>query len=588
MAFDLGNARTLLTAAVALALLCCAPRLAAQEPAPVVSSVPGETAGEYATRMQWFRDAKFGVFICWGPCSIAEGEIGWSRWGPRPGIGDATGGVPLDVYDNLCKQFNPTEFDARAWVELVRDAGAKYVIFLTRHHDGFSMFDTHESDYKVTNTPFGRDVTAELATALHEAGIRIFWYYSQPDWHHPDYLTANHQRYVRYLFAQVRELLTNYGKIDGMWFDGLQGTAETWNTPELFAMIRALQPDILINNRAGVPGDFDTPEQTLGSFQLDRPWESCITMSTGWSWLGPEAPVKSLKECLHLLIRCAGGGGNLALDTGPMPDGRIDPRQVDRYRAMGAWLGRHGETIYATTGGPYKPGNWGVATRKGDTVYLHILAWPKGGELKLPPLEAQVLSCEALTGGTATVRQTDDELSVSVPAAKRNYIDTIVALKLDRPAADLVPISLLTRGSLTVGKRATASSVWSTDYSAEKAFDGDEGTRWGAEPGSTSGWLEVDLGSAKTFDKAIVLEAPWNRTRKFQLQCRDGNEWRTIAEGDTLGDVALRFAPVTARHVRLNVESATDVPTIWEVELYPPDVALPASGPTMREVTVGP
>ncbi|PJB65921.1 MAG: hypothetical protein CO096_17775 [Armatimonadetes bacterium CG_4_9_14_3_um_filter_66_14] len=521
--------------------------------------------------LQWFRDAKFGVFLCWGPCSIAAEEIGWSRNGPRPGIGDAGGGVPLEVYDNLYKQFNPTEFDAREWAQTMKDAGAKYMIFLTKHHDGFCLFDTQYTDYKVTNTPFKRDVTKELADACHEAGIRIFWYYSQPDWHHPDYRTARHADYIRYLHNEIRELCTNYGKIDGIWFDGLGGKADDWNTPELFKLIRTLQPGILINNRAGVPGDFDTPEQRLGQFQLDRPWESCITMSTGWSWRGEGASVKTLKECLHLLIKCAGGGGNLALDTGPLPDGRLDPRQAANYRDMGKWLNKYGESIYATTGGPYKPGQWGVSTRKGNTVYLHVLEWWGDDQLKLPPLGGNVLKCRALTGGEATCAQTADSLTVHLPKADQEDLDTVLALDLDGPAAALKPISALETGSIAQGKQAAASAEWSADYSAAKAFDGDEETRWGASPGSTSGWLEVDLGKPMAFDRVVILEAPWNRVQKFQLQYREGDTWKTFHEGTTLGEFRLKFAPVTAQHFRLNVLEANEVPTIWEVQLLAPD-----------------
>jgi alpha-L-fucosidase len=562
----MGTRQTLVLLAAAVAV---SPGLTGQPAVP--GSLAGETQGQYDARMKWWRDARFGVFICWGPCSLAEGEIGWSRNGPRPGLtpDHAQGGVPLEVYDNLFQRFNPTQFSARDWADLIRECGARYVIFLVKHHDGFCMFDSQLTDYKVTNSPFGRDVTAELADALHDAGIRIFWYYSQPDWHHPDYRTVNHARYIEYLHGQIRELCTRYGKIDGLWFDGLGGSAEDWDTPRLFRMIHELQPGAIINNRAGVPGDFDTPEQQIGRFQLSRPWESCMTMSTCWSWCGEAQPVKTADECLQLLVRCAGGGGNLALDTGPMPDGRIDPRQAANYRAMGEWLRKYGESIYATTGGPYMPGLWGVSTRKGHRVYLHVLRW-EHETLRLPPLGRPVVACSSLTGGTPSVRQAEDALEVTLAPGERAEPDTIIALDLDGAAGDIPPISAVAQGSLTLGRPATASSTWSDAYRAEMAFDGDEGTRWGAEPGATSGWLEVDLGAPKTFDHILALEAPWNRVRRFELQYRDGETWKTFHEGAEMGDLSLRFEPVTARHFRLNILAATDVPTIWEVHLYPP------------------
>jgi len=567
---------------VSLALLLAAARgmpagQAAESASPVASpgSLENETPEQYQARMKWWREAKFGWFICWGPCSILAAEIGWSRNGPRPGIGPAPGyGVPMDLYDELYKQFNPVHFDAREWARLIRESGARYVIFLTKHHDGFCMFDSALTDYKITNTPFGRDVTRELAEALHEAGIKIFWYYSQPDWHHPDYRTANHARYVEYLHGQVRELLTKYGRVDGMWFDGLGGTAEDWDTPRLFRMCHELQPGIIINDRAGVPGDFSTPEQQIGHFEIARPWESCMTMSSGWSWTGAMAPILSARDCIRLLVRCAGAGGNLALDTGPLPDGRIYPPHADNYRAMGEWLGKYGESIYATTGGPYKPTAQFVSTRRGSTVYLHVLAW-KGDSLKLPALGRRIVGCKALTGGTAMVRQTEEGLEIEMPVADRDDTDTIIALELDGPAEDIKPISTVAHGSLTVGKPASASSTWSPDYSAEMACDGDEQTRWGAAPGSTSGWLEIDLGAITSFDRILILEAPWNRVRRFQLQVRNGKDepWQTFHEGTTMGDLSLQFPAVKARYFRLNILEAIDVPTIWEIYLYLPEGA---------------
>jgi len=321
--------------------------------------------------VQWFRDAKFAVFVHWNPSCLKKAEISWGRKGPRPGIDmPAKHGVPEEEYNNLYKKFNPKDFNADKWIKMVKDAGAKYFIFTTKHHDGFCMFDAKNTDYKITNTPFGRDVCKELADACHKYGIKLFWYYSQPDWYNKDYLSKDHQKYRKYMYEQLRQLLTDYGKVDGLWFDCLNTRWKHWNTPEMVKMIRTLQPGILINSRWGwgMPGvknngDFDNPEQKLGVFKIERPWESCMTMGQGWSWRGPSKLI-SADSCIRMLVQCVGSGGNLALDCGPRPDGKIDPPVIDNYMAIGKWLKTNAESIYDTLGGPYKPGVFGVSTRK--------------------------------------------------------------------------------------------------------------------------------------------------------------------------------------------------------------------------------
>jgi len=390
--------------------------------------------------MQWWRDARFGLFIHWGPVSLKGTEIGWSRGGERRGTG-GTGQIPVDVYDNLYKQFNPVKFNAREWVEIAKAAGMKYLVFTTKHHDGFCMFDSKLTDYKITNSPFKRDIVAELAEACHEGGIRLGFYYSPPDWHHPDYRTANHARYIEYLHGQIRELCTNYGRLDIMWFDGLGGKPEDWDSENLIKMVRELQPHIIINNRAGLPGDFGTPEQKIGAFQRNRAWESCITLGTQWAWK-PNDTIKSQRECIHMLVRSVGGDGNLLLNVGPMPTGEIEPRQVERLKQIGAWLKRYGETIYGTRGGPFKPGKWGASTHKDETIYVHVLQWPDREPLNLPPIEKKILTARLLTGGALEMNQTDDGIIISVAPEYRHAIDTIIELSLDGPASDIKPRSV--------------------------------------------------------------------------------------------------------------------------------------------------
>ncbi len=383
--------------------------------------------------VQWFRDAKFGLFIHWGPVSLRGTEIGWSRGGERRGI-KGVGPVPVEEYDNLYKKFNPVKFDAKEWVQIAKDAGMKYLVFTTKHHDGFSMFDTKLSEYKITNSPFQRDVVAELAKACHEGGLKLGFYYSPVDWYHPDYRTENHKRYIEFLHGQIRELCTNYGRVDILWFDGLGGTAEDWDSKNLFKMIRELQPHILINDRAGLPGDFATPEQTIGTFQTERPWESCITIGTQWAWK-PADEIKSVSECIHTLVRCAGGDGNLLLNVGPMPDGRIEPRQAARLQNIGEFLNRCGESIYGTRGGPFPPDSWGASTHKDDNIYVHVLNWDSD-KVILPPIKKRIVKNSILNGGVCFVKQTAEGIDISTREANKKKIDTVIVLELDGPAAD--------------------------------------------------------------------------------------------------------------------------------------------------------
>ncbi len=222
--------------------------------------------------IQAWRDMKFGLFIHWGPVSLKGTEIGWSRGGERRGRNDkSTGSIPVEVYDNLYKQFNPVKFDAEQWVQMAKDAGMKYLVFTSKHHDGFSMFDSKQTDYKISNSPFKRDVVGELADACHKAGLKLGYYYSPVDWYHPDYRNENHARYIEFMYGQLREICSNYGRIDIIWFDGLGGSAKDWDSENLFKMIRQLQPNVIIDNRAGFPADTIRPSRESANFRRTAP-----------------------------------------------------------------------------------------------------------------------------------------------------------------------------------------------------------------------------------------------------------------------------------------------------------------------------
>jgi len=543
--------------------VCAATVYAANEPA-------SETKEQREARLHWWRDARFGMFIHWGPVSLKGTEIGWSRGGERRGVG-GTGEIPLDVYDTLYTRFNPVKFDAGQWVAIAKAAGMKYMVFTSRHHDGFSMFATKQGDYTIMHSPFKRDVVAELAAACHKAGIRFGLYYSQPDWHHPDYMTSNHATYIAYMHGQVRELLSNYGTVDVIWFDGLGGDAKRFEADTLFPMIRSLQPRILVNNRCGLDADFDTPEQSIGGFNRAQPWETCMTICTQWAWR-PNDKMKSLEQCLRTLIACAGGDGNLLFNVGPMPTGEIEPRQVERLADMGRWLGKYGDAIYGTRGGPFKPGAWGASTCKGNRIFLHVFSWP-GDTLVLPPITPHIRSAKLRTGGAVTAVQTTNAVSVTVLPGCRQEIDTLIELTLDSSAEAIEPIAVAKPVvKLADGSMAKASNVYQDheDFGPDKAFDGIAATRWATDSGTETAWIELDYPAPRTF-RGIAIDE-WSvegaRVKAFELQHKVGSEWKTIFAGTTIGtNYTHRFEPVKVTCVRLNITSASEGPTISEIRL---------------------
>jgi len=528
-------------------------------------------------QLEWFRDAKFGLFVHWGPISLRgheQPEISFSRKGPRGGT-DVTmlpGTIPMEEYDSLYKQFNPVEYDAREWVELAKAAHMNYIVFTTKHHDGFCMFDSELTNYKITNSPIGRDLTAELAEACQEAGMRLGLYYSPADWYHPDYATDNHDRYIDYLHGQMRELCSNYGKVDLIWFDG-GPPPQGWDSEGMFRLIRQLQPEIILNDRGGLPGDYSTPENYAGPFKLDRMWETCYTLSWPWIW-HPEAKILSLKDSIQLLVRCTGRGGNLLLNVGPMPSGAIDVPYAERLREIGAWLRQYEESIFGTDAGPYIMGP-NSCMHKDNTLYLHILDWDS--PILLPPIGRKLVSSSVLTGGTVTVKETAAGWTLDVPPAERNEIDTIIKLELDGPANTVQPLQAYHSGSLATGKAVTSSDCPTPEtaggeHGPVRAVDDDFDTRWVPPYHGKQDWLEVDLGEALTFDRARLME--WNnRITSFSLEAKQNGEWQTITSGSTIGDrLDLTFEAVTARYVRLNLlEALPDgFRFIEELQLFAP------------------
>lgn len=410
-----------------------------------------------------FMNWRYGLFLHWGPCSVIGTELSWGRensyqperlnQSPRDRGSVPRVRVPAALYDQLYKYFNPVLFDADRWVRTAKAAGMKYLVFTTKHHDGFCNFDTAQTDYKITSpeSPFGRDIVRELSDACHRHDFGLGFYYSQPDWRHPDYGTERHANYVSYMHAQVEELCTKYGKVDVFFFDGLFDESKTrivktptlygrkdgadwWDAERLIARMRAWQPHMVINDRAGVPGDYETPEQRVGAYMPDRPWESNVTLTKRWSF-GFDEQVKTSPETLRLLINTAVGGGNFLLNIGPDPLGLLPPAAVDVLGDVGRWLTQCGESIYATKGGPYPSWTWGGSTQRDEIVYLHVQHWPHHeNRLRLPvPDGVSLQSAQALTGGDVHAHIDNNMLHVTMSTLDLQAIDTVVKLTFDRP-----------------------------------------------------------------------------------------------------------------------------------------------------------
>ncbi len=423
-----------------LGLLCIAGFAANAGQSSTKPSVsPAWPKAEPAAVRHW-QALRFGMFIHFGPVSLTGHEISWSR-----GVE-----TPIAVYDNLYRRFDPTNFNARQWVRIAKAAGMKYIVLTTKHHDGFCLWNTKYTDYNIMHTPFHRDILAELSKACRRQHVAFGAYYSVCDWHNPDFpLTSpggkvkraksDLDAYNRYLLAQIKELIVNYGPLITIWND----------VPEMFKgrgaqtikLARSLQPDILINNRTGDGGDYDTPEQHVGKYQEDRPWETCMTLCRQWSWK-PNDKMKSLQECIQILVSCAGGDGNLLLNVGPMPDGRIEPRQVERLKEIGAWLHKNGQSIYRTRGGPWKPTGSYASTRRGNTIYLHVLRW-QGDSIELPDIPREIRSARVLHGRRVKVAHLDGELRLTLPAADHHAIDTIIKLKVHGSAMTVPALDAL-------------------------------------------------------------------------------------------------------------------------------------------------
>ena len=398
----------------------------------------------------WFQEARFGLFVHWGVYAVA-GDGEWVMHNKR---------ITVPEYErDFPTAFNPTKFDAAAWVTMVKAAGMRYITITSKHHDGFAMWDSKVSDYDVVErTPYGKDILKQLAEECRKQGVKLFFYHSQLDWHHPDYFPRGRTgrfsgrddkgdwfKYLDYMDQQLEELLTGYGELGGIWFDGWWDKPDAdWRLGKTYGLIHKLQPAALVganHHRKPFPGeDFqmfekDLPGHNTAGFNEQSelgslPFEMCETINNSWGYNKTDGRHKTTRQLVQLLVKAAGYDANFLLNVGPRPDGTIQPEHASRLAEVGQWLQRNGETVYGTRGGPMPPRPWGVTTQKGNRVFVHVLEWQDPViAIARPPKPVKTAS---LFAGGAPVKFSleKDALVLRLDPNAIDPLDTIVVLEL--------------------------------------------------------------------------------------------------------------------------------------------------------------
>ena len=563
--------------------------------------VNSKTEPGFADRMQWWRDARFGQFIHWGAYSHLAGTYrGQNRTNQVAEWIMYARSISIDDYEkDAAVPFNPTAFDADGWAQSAKDAGQKYVVITSKHHDGFSLFDTHVRGFETKNSAigpardydiadisgFGRDPIAELADAYRAQGIAFGLYYSIWDWHYwfEDSI-ANDTRHVNdYLSAmkeQLREIIEKYDPAL-LWFDGEWTTP--WTRPmgeALYKYLRVLKPDLVINDRvtkreffAHDDGDYDSTAERRGPDHPVIDWEMAQTMNETWGFNEQDTDWKPVSQYLEELVSVTSRDGNYLLNIGPDGTGTVPAQSVSDLKAVGDWLATHGEAVYATD----KPNplsdstpSWGWYTQKGDTVYAVVKDWPAGGRLELENLDATVTKATILGSPDTSyeIRRRRGRLAVAgLPATAPNPYLSVIALSTTGTARNS-----RNDANLALNRPVTVSSVWYSQakYKGANAVDGTDATHWFAGRRARTAQLDIDLDDPQTFNQIIIREAPnKQRVDGFRLQRNDNRTWVTFHTGTTIGtNLVIDLAPVTTDKVRFDVTSTTtDAPRFLEFEI---------------------
>jgi len=544
------------------------------------SVATAETPAQRDARMAWWREAKFGLFLHWGVYAVPAGKHGDTDTHGEWIMHSAK--IPVAEYRGFAGRFNPVKYDPAAWARMAKDAGMRYIVITSKHHDGFALFPSDASEWDIADaTPYKKDLLGPLVEAAHREGLKIGFYYSQAqDWNNPGGAKARFKEgegwdpahlgsFDAYLakvaVPQVKEILTRY-PIDILWWD-----TPTWMNAERtapLAKLTALRPGLITNNRlgAGYGGDTATPEQFVPVTAIPGDWETCMTMNGHWGYNAADDKWKSSEALIRKLADICSKGGNFLLNIGPTAEGEFPAPSVERLRDMGRWLRMNGESIYGTKAGPFAHLSWGCATRKGSKLYLHVFDWPKDGSLRVPlTTAAKGAWLLAAPDAKLAVAREPERLVISVPAAAPDPVDSVVVLELE---GEPVALPLATAGAKAT---ATASKPGS---GPENAFDGTGSKRWVAPAETKTAALEVELAAGTTVS-GIGFDEPdvWPRMRQsFVLEAKAGDAWTKLADGKTDGHGVKRaITPVTARVFRLTMTCEAGAPAVAELQLYRPE-----------------
>jgi len=547
-----------------------------------------ETPAQLAKRMAWFNDARFGLFIHWGVYSVPAGE-----WQGKTNYGEwfmEETKMPVSQYEKFAQQFDPVKFNAKEWVSIAKNAGMKYIVITSKHHDGFGMFRSDLTDWCIKSTPFQRDPLTELSAACRQAGLTFCTYHSIMDWHHPDWCKRrawndkatgepNMDRYVQFMKGQLKEIISNYGPLGIMWFDG------EWEEPwthdrgvDLYNYVRSLQRNIIVNNRVGKGragmdgmdkakgvGDYGTPEQEIPptGFGPGVYWESCMTMNRHWGYNKCDQDWKSTEMLVRNLIDCASKGGNYLLNVGPTSEGLIPGPSVERLAAIGRWMKVNGQAIYGTKASPFTRTPWGRCTKKvtrnGATLYLHVFNWPADGQLVVPglknPVQKAWLLADPKKKSLATTRAGND-IVASVPTSAPDAISSTVVLKV-KGALDIEAAGLGQDYDGSIHLPAAEAKL----HGEGIKFDNPQKRDAVRFPANAEAWLDWQFEVTKPGQFEVIAEV--SAQQKASIEVQVGDQRLTVVSPTTKDNTRFKAAKlgtveIPAGKVTLSLRAVKD------------------------------